>query len=340
MEKKQLNILIADDEEALRFSLASILEMEGYDVKTAGDGNEALKLVGENEFDIAFFDIRMPGLNGVETFKQIKKTSPETIVVMMTAYAMNDLIKESVKEGAFACISKPFEIEDVLNTVKEISQKRAALLVNLDEQSADVLHQILKSYGYMIINENDSKKALSFAKRRKPDVIFAGLSSENSQFINDIKNSKDLSGRIVTAGAADLSVKGVKNLEVPIVKSAAESLLTKRYKKKIAAVSSDTISSNNLKVSLIAKGYDVSCYASADNFFKFSDWGIFDIIICDASGGDCKAEDFTRKIKESGLKRKLIVSSEIESQENQNSDEVLFFHKDKGVSKLIELLEE
>ena len=73
--EKNLNILIADDEEGLRFSLASILEIEGYRVKTAGDGLEALELVKSNSFDIAFFDIRMPGMNGVEVFKKIKEIS-------------------------------------------------------------------------------------------------------------------------------------------------------------------------------------------------------------------------------------------------------------------------
>ncbi|MDR3256124.1 MAG: response regulator [Endomicrobium sp.] len=123
---KKLNILIADDEEAIRFPLASIFEMEGYNVKTAENGLEVLKLIENDDFDIAFFDIKMPEMDGVEVFKEIKKLNKKMTVVIMTADTMTELVKEAIQEGAFACISKPFEIEDVLNMIKEIAFKSDA----------------------------------------------------------------------------------------------------------------------------------------------------------------------------------------------------------------------
>ncbi|MCL2485589.1 MAG: response regulator, partial [Endomicrobia bacterium] len=179
MEEKKLNILIADDEEGLRFSLASILEIEGHNVLTAENGLQALDLVKNTDFDIAFLDIRMPEMNGVEVFKEIKKINTKTIVVMMTAYAMNDLIREAIKEGAFACISKPFEIEDILNTVKEINTKPSALIVSSDNETINFLVSNLRHSGVMSIIEENLEKALMFADRRKPSLIFFDSFSHN-----------------------------------------------------------------------------------------------------------------------------------------------------------------
>ena len=68
-----LKILVVDDEDSLRISLASILELEGYEVKMAEDGYKAIELAKQEDFDIIFSDIRMPGISGTETFKEIKK---------------------------------------------------------------------------------------------------------------------------------------------------------------------------------------------------------------------------------------------------------------------------
>ena len=128
----KLKILIVDDEDSLRLSLASILELEGYEVKTAEDGFKAIELAKKEEFNILFSDIRMPGITGNETFKEIKKIKPDIIGVMMTAYALNDLITDALNTGAFACLSKPFEIETVLSTIKDITSRPFAVVIDKD----------------------------------------------------------------------------------------------------------------------------------------------------------------------------------------------------------------
>ena len=123
MEDRKLKILIVDDEDGLRLSMAGIIEMDGHEVLDASNGYDAIELAKKHVFDAAFLDIKMPGINGVETFKQIKKISPATTVVMMTAYAVQHLIKEALDEGAYACISKPFDMEKIMETIKDISKK-------------------------------------------------------------------------------------------------------------------------------------------------------------------------------------------------------------------------
>ena len=339
--EKKFNILIADDEEGLRFSLASILEMDGYDVQTAGDGFAALELVKENDFDIAFFDIRMPGMNGVETLKKIKIASPKTIVVMMTAYAMNDLIKESIAEGAFACISKPFEIEDVLNTVKEVESKRAALVLGREASAADFFDRNFKPCGFFVVYENDLNKALSFAKRRKPKLIFLGdgyheaapkFSSEAGAESKVILIDEDERGSRKTGST------GFKCMSLS--KAAMSEFLQHDGRKNAVIVSGDTISSNNLKISLVSKGYEVCNYHSDEEFFESDTCGINDFVIADF-GAVSDPGKFCSRITANNAAGVIIFIFDYDSpvSEELRKLNVLFIHRPFETKDIIKLME-
>lgn len=118
--KRQVKILVVDDDEDMRQVLSEILHDEGHTVITAEDAHQAIKRVKEDGFTIIFMDIVLPNMNGVETYKVIKKMSPTTVTVMMTGYSVEDLVKEAINEGAYGCLYKPFGIDEVLNVVKEI----------------------------------------------------------------------------------------------------------------------------------------------------------------------------------------------------------------------------
>ncbi|MDR1522585.1 MAG: response regulator [Endomicrobium sp.] len=113
-------ILVVDDEDSLSFSLISILKMEGYEAVSANSGKKAIELIKNNKFDAAFFDIRLPDMNGVELLREAKLINNKLIVIMMTAYAYNDLIKTAIQEGAFRCLRKPFEVIEMLNLVRNL----------------------------------------------------------------------------------------------------------------------------------------------------------------------------------------------------------------------------
>ncbi len=119
MEKT--NILVVDDLESLRLTLGGILEDEGHNVVMAEDGYQAIEAIKETHFDAIFMDIKMPGINGVETFEEIKKIDPKAVVIMMTGYSVEDLIKRAVSEGAYTCLHKPFDIEKVIGLIEVIT---------------------------------------------------------------------------------------------------------------------------------------------------------------------------------------------------------------------------
>ena len=339
--EKKLNILIADDEEGLRFSLASILEIEGHDVKIAENGIEALNLVKNNDFDIAFFDIRMPEMNGVETFKEIKKIDTGIIVVMMTAYAMNDLVREAVKEGAFACISKPFEIDDILNTVKEIRTKPTALIMSSDGETISFLMSNLRQSGFISISEANADKALRFIERRRPVQIFIDDDLNNYREFGEKIKAAAGDANIVIIGNSGLQIKDAKFINKPVTKNTTAEFLKPMGKGKVAIVSPDTLSSNNLKLSIIAKGYDVMYFPSMDIFLKSNDLNIFNIIISETSSNS-EFESLRKRAESGDITGKMIIIADYENPATRalNDREIKFLQKPFETPELFKIMEE
>jgi DNA-binding NtrC family response regulator len=111
------NILVVDDIKSMRLTLGGILEDEGYNVLLAEDGYQAIEAAKQTSFALAFMDIKMPGINGVQTFREIKKINPQAAVIMMTAYSVEDLVREALEEGAYAVVYKPFDVENILSII-------------------------------------------------------------------------------------------------------------------------------------------------------------------------------------------------------------------------------
>ncbi len=111
-------ILIVDDEEDTLEACSHILGKLGIHVQTANNATQALRLIRENSFDIVIADIKMPGMDGIELLKNLKKIDPLTRVIMITGYATIESAVESMKAGAFDYISKPFTTDQLRAAVK------------------------------------------------------------------------------------------------------------------------------------------------------------------------------------------------------------------------------
>ncbi len=118
MQPHETNVLVVDDDKGIRFTLEGIIEDEGYKVRGAEDGYQAIELVKEINFHWVFMDIRMPGITGVETYLEIKKISPESRVVMMTGFSVEELVNLALEEGVFAVLYKPLPVEKILKILK------------------------------------------------------------------------------------------------------------------------------------------------------------------------------------------------------------------------------
>ena len=112
-------ILIVDDDPQLRQSFERILQQEGYDVLTAPSAEAGIESVRANDPDLAVMDFRLPGMTGIEGFKEIQKINAKLPVIIMTAFGTTDTAIEATKLGAFDYIIKPFDIPDILELIKK-----------------------------------------------------------------------------------------------------------------------------------------------------------------------------------------------------------------------------
>jgi len=121
---EKASILIVDDNADICSIMSLILKFQGYTVTTASNGLEATEKVREHPFDAIFMDIMMPIMDGVKSCKIIKKMRPEAVVVMMTAYAVEDLVQEALREGACDVFYKPVDIDKMVDLIEGLRAKK------------------------------------------------------------------------------------------------------------------------------------------------------------------------------------------------------------------------
>jgi CheY-like chemotaxis protein len=116
---KSLKILVLDDHVEVAESLGEILELIGHEVTLVHSGLGAVHEFLSRNFDIGLFDVKMPGMNGVESFLAIRRQRPDARIVMMSGYADDGLIEQAIASGALGLLKKPFEPDDLIAKLDE-----------------------------------------------------------------------------------------------------------------------------------------------------------------------------------------------------------------------------
>lgn len=122
--KTKHSILIVDDNEELCKNLCDILELKGYDAQKAYDGYHAIECINSKNFSIVIMDIKMPGINGLDTLKILQRLNPKTSIIMITAFADDIFYKQGQKSCDSIVIQKPIDIDKLLNIIAEIVIKK------------------------------------------------------------------------------------------------------------------------------------------------------------------------------------------------------------------------
>src|SRR5512143_328819 len=117
-------VLVVDDVKGMREFLSIMLKKEGYDPVTADGGQKAIKLIKEDIFDLVITDVKMPKSSGMDVLRAVKEHSPDTVVIMITAYATAESAVEAMKEGAYDYIMKPFKVDEIKLVVRNALEKR------------------------------------------------------------------------------------------------------------------------------------------------------------------------------------------------------------------------
>ena len=175
MKAPRPKIMVVDDDDGMRITLEAILDEQGYDVVGVGNGHNAIELASRDRFLLIFMDIKMPGINGVEAYKEIKKVSPASVVVMMTGFSVEELVKEALREGAYAVLYKPFAMEQILGILQRVVRSTSVLVVDDRPTDRQVLRAILEDNGYQVSEARDGNEAVRMAAETHYGVILMDI---------------------------------------------------------------------------------------------------------------------------------------------------------------------
>ncbi len=169
---KQAHILVVDDEAPERITLGEVLRLEGYHVKLAASGEEALALVQETTppFDIVVLDLRLPGIDGLQVLDHIRRLSDETIVILITGYGTLETAIRALRKGAYDFLLKPCPVDEVLRAVR-----RALNEVQAGRYRRALVQQLQSTLQELIKTDNvDELEPAVQPTAHNEDVIVAG----------------------------------------------------------------------------------------------------------------------------------------------------------------------
>ncbi len=175
---KKTNILIVDDDTCMSRSIALIPKRKGYDVTIANSGAEGIEIMRPRPFGMIFMDIKMPLMNGVEAFVKIREIRPDAVVMMMTAYALEELIQKALQEGAYGIIHKPLDIDKMIMTIEEVKARDEGMLILIvDDEPGTIttLKYILVKKGHRVATASTGEEALELAKVKEYDILFIDM---------------------------------------------------------------------------------------------------------------------------------------------------------------------
>ncbi len=161
-----VNILIIDDERAIRKTLSEILSFEGYKIEEAADGEEGLKKFTEKTYDIVLCDIKMPKLDGLEFLEKSREVNPEIPIIMISGHGNIDTAVEAVKKGAFDFISKPPDLNRLLITIRNAAERQTLISESkvLKRKVGKVLEMVGVSHSIQKIKDTIEKVAPTDAR--------------------------------------------------------------------------------------------------------------------------------------------------------------------------------
>lgn len=172
---KRLKILLVDDDPEFAQGLALSLEVVGHSVISATNGAEALKIIETEAFDIAFVDVRMPGIDGLQVLGRTLHARPESKIVLMTAFREPDLQVRALDIGALDVLDKPISNEDLTRSIKLANLVGNVFVADDDPDFVEGIVDTLRSEGYSVVIANNGESAIERLTSENFDVLLLDL---------------------------------------------------------------------------------------------------------------------------------------------------------------------
>lgn len=167
---EKTHVLVVDDDTNFCSTTGKILAKKGYRVTCAENGFRAIEAVKSEDIEVVLMDVKMPAMNGVEAYKKIKAIKPGIKVILMTAFSIDALIKDALKEGVYAVVRKPFDIEAIVNMIEKSKNGALIAVVDDDPNICKTMKNVLERKGYGVSTCPSGEDAISLAEERQHDI--------------------------------------------------------------------------------------------------------------------------------------------------------------------------
>lgn len=170
-----MRVLVIDDEDGLRVTLAANLELEGFEVTDAASVAEAVELLKKERFDLALSDVRMPERDGVSGLEDLRRIQPDLPVVFITGYDAEGLLPTAIGKGAYTVLSKPVSIDRLVGVLREGARAPAVLVVDDETAFLETIVVELRHAGLNVVTAHNSSTAIEALKASAVDVCVLDL---------------------------------------------------------------------------------------------------------------------------------------------------------------------
>src|SRR5512146_352788 len=160
-----MKILVVDDDRRIVKTTCDILKIKGHEPIAAYSGEEGVEKVRSEAPDCVLMDIKMPGINGVEALKRMKQIVPALPIVLVRAYATDDVVQEAKRAGAYAVLSKPLNFPMILSFLALLRKEESILVVDDDPDFCHALKDLLTLRGYHVETETKPQKVVEHLER-------------------------------------------------------------------------------------------------------------------------------------------------------------------------------
>lgn len=188
--KTKTKILVVDDDRRMAKTICDILKVKGFDVLEVNSGEEAVQKVKSDVPDCVLMDIKMNGIDGIETLKIIKGLVPDLPVILMSAYATEEQAREAKKLGAYSVLGKPIDIQGLLSFLSVFRKEKSILIVDDDPQFSRTLKDILVQRDYKVETEVNAENVINLMEHEYKLVVLLDLNLGNrdgTEVLRDIR---------------------------------------------------------------------------------------------------------------------------------------------------------
>lgn len=177
IKKKEhtVKVLVVDDDCRIVKTTCDILKIKGYQASAAYSGDEGVEKVRTEMPDCVLMDIKMPGIDGIEAMKQMHKIAPSLPVILISAYATDNLLQDAKHSGAYAVLSKPINFQVILTFLDLLREEESILVVDDDPEFCRTLQDILTLRGFHVETEEEPQKVLADIEMNRKLVVVLDL---------------------------------------------------------------------------------------------------------------------------------------------------------------------